>query len=377
LFYISKITPFFFILGIIDLLVGIFLKITHHDYIYYGLVFVFGFIASIIIGAMYQIIPNSQQEKLPYEYFSYINFSFAFLTSLFLILQNYKIASLVFFLLTVFFSIHMSLIVRNVKPITVRFLIASLFYMVLSSAVFLASSYGEISKQAAIHTFTIGTMINAVFGVEFAWIPMFYMQTADFKKGNIVFILNQLITIFALISFGFFSYNMILPVVLSEIAVSLLFISLMISTIKKGKSLIGIPYTVKFFLAGLFFLVGGLVIAMFITILKNPMLIDLHVSFMVLGFGVFTITGGMLHLTPRILWNMVYIKKAQQGKQVPQVNMVIPKNKAETFFRLLMICFIAGIFLEGIGFLYGWTAYFITLIGYYLYFSFKLFKFLV
>jgi len=372
LFYLSKVTPLFFLLALTNLLIGFFLKISSQDYIHYGFVFVFGFIAITIIGAMYQIIPNSQQRQLYLPNLSYISFLLGVILSILLVFQSYKLASIVFFVLVVLFSAHVLPVLKNVKPITIKFLTASLVYMFLSSIVFLLTNFFQIPLQAVIHTFTVGAMINAVFGVEFAWIPMFYMQTVNTKRGNFIFWLNQLSVIFILISFLTLNYKLISFAVLLQILVTVLFLWFVIDTVKRGKALTGIPYAVKFFSAGLSFLLGGLVVAFFVSFTKNHILIDFHIDFMILGFGVFTITGGMLHLTPRILWNIVYVKKAQQGKQVPQVNMVIPKNKAERFFSLLFLSFIIGLLTEGFGFTYGWALFYFVFIFYSIYFVYKL-----
>ncbi len=375
MFYVSKVTPFFFLLALFDLLISIIMKVSGQGYIEYGLLAVFGFIASTIIGAMYQIIPNSQQEKLSYPSLSYLTYLIFVLSSIFLTVGNYKSASLLFFIGVVLFSVHVATTVKNVKPITVRFLTASVFFLILSSVVFLSASFGDIPLQAAIHVFTVGTMINAVLGVEFAWIPMFYMQTVDFRKGNVLFFIAQAVTLFVTVSFFLLDYRILSLAVIFETFVIILFLNIIIPTIKAGKTMAGIPYVVKFFLSGNLFLLAGLIFAFLVTVTKNPHIIGFHIDFMVFGFGVFTIAGGMLHLTPRILWNTVYVKKAQEGKPVPQVGMVIDKKKAEMFFYSLLVSFVISIFLEFLNFIYGWILFVLVLLYFSSFFSYKLYKF--
>ena len=374
MFYVSKITPFFFLLSLFDLFFVIFSKVLGEGYINYGLLAVFGFIASTIVGAMYQIIPNSQQEKLPYPFVSIIVFFLYVIVSISLLINEHKIASIFFFISTVCFTVHITTIIRNIRPITVRFLIASVFYMVLASILFLASSFTKIPVQAAIHAFTVGSMINAVLGVQFAWIPMFYMQQVDFKKGNMLFFLAQISTLAILVSFALFDYRLIFASLIFEIGVIIFYTTIVFPIVKSGKSLIGIPYVVKFFITGLSFLLAGLFIALVITLTRNGLLIAYHIDFMIFGFGVFTILGGILHLTPRIIWNMVYVEKAQKGKSIPQVNKVIPAEKADLFFKLLFISFLIAIISEGVSFVYGWLLFLFVLSVFSFYFGYNLYR---
>ncbi len=374
MFYISNVTLFFFLLAVFDLFIAIILKILGYSYINYGVLSVFGFIATTIIGAMYQIIPNSQQEKLNYSSVSYLTFIVFLLSSIFIMLNNFKSASLLFFLGVVLFSVHISTVLKNVKPITVRFLVSAILFLILSSIVFLSATFGTVPLQAAIHIFTVGTMINAVLGVEFAWIPMFYMQTVDFKKGNILFIIAQISTLFIAVSFLILDYRILSLAVIFETFVIILFLNIIIPVVIAGKKITGIPYTVKFFLTGIVFILLGLILAFVITITGIPKLIGFHIDMMVFGFGIFTIAGGMLHLAPRIVWNMVYIKRVQSGIQMPQVNMVIDRKKADMFFLSLSSAFIFSISVELLGFTYGWMVFFLVLLYFSVYFGYKLFS---
>jgi hypothetical protein len=99
--------------------------------------------------------------------------------------------------------------------------------------------------------------------------------------------------------------------------------------------MIGIPYTVKFFIAGHIFLLTGLILAHIIGVSGIFTLIPYHIDFMVYGFGVFTILGGMLHLTPRIIFNM----RQKAGK-------VLSRQKFENLFKVVCISYLIFVFLK-------------------------------
>jgi len=135
MFYISKVTPLLFILAFINLFVSLYLKISSDNYIQTGLIAVFGFLGIVIISAMYQIIPNSQQEKLKYEFISYIVFLLLVLFSIFIKINQF-IASLLFFVAVILFLFNIFPIIKVVKPITIRYLAVALVYLFFSSLFF-------------------------------------------------------------------------------------------------------------------------------------------------------------------------------------------------------------------------------------------------
>ncbi|MDQ7056531.1 MAG: hypothetical protein Q9M89_08825 [Persephonella sp.] len=61
---------------------------------------------------------------------------------------------------------------------------------------------------------------------------------------------------------------------------------------------------------------------------ENFDMVPLHMTLMVFGFGGLTIAGAMFHLLPRVVWNMVHVKKAQEGKKIPNVFNVLNKREA-------------------------------------------------
>lgn len=201
MFYISKITPLFFILAFINLFLSLYLKAKTGNFIYYGQIAVFGFILNTIIGAFYQVIPNSQQQRLSLEWIEKIVFIIGVLYSVYIALGNFNIAYFFIASQVLIFSFHILSVVKNLKPLTVKYLTASIVFMFLSSIfLFLSLKTDNLSIQVALHTFTVGAMINAILGVQTAWIPMIYMQTlGKTKTGQIVinslFYIHQIIVV--------------------------------------------------------------------------------------------------------------------------------------------------------------------------------------
>ncbi len=346
MFYISKVTPLLFILAFLNLIVSIFLKINGEDYLHIGLTGVFGFIALTLIGAMYQIIPNSQQEKLKFEKISYLVFLLAIIFSIFLWINNLIASSVVYLIMIILFVINIIPVLKNIKPITIKYLLVSVIYFVLSSVFSVLSSFNIVPIQLAIHTLTVGVMINAVLGVQTAWFPLFFMQNLDFQMSNRIFYFMQLSTILVLFSFFTMNYSLIGLSAVIEILSLFLFVLLMIVIVRQGKMLQKIPYAVKLFSAGHLFLFLGLLTAFFVSAFRKFNFLTIHLDFMVYGFSFFTILGGVLHLTPRILWNMVSVKKAQQGKQVPQLNKLLNGETVDKITYLLVGLFGVSLFLE-------------------------------
>ncbi len=346
MFYISKVTPLLFVLAFLNLIVSILIKITGNDYLHTGLIGVFGFIGITLIGAMYQIIPNSQQEKLKSEKLSFVVFLLAVIFSVFLWIYNLKFASFTYLLIVVLFLINLLPVVKNVKPITIRYLVVSLLYFFLSSVFLVLSSFNVVPVQLAVHTLTVGVMINAVLGVQTAWFPLFFMQNLDFQLSNRIFYFIQLSTILVLFSFFSMNYSLIGLSAVIELLSLILFVLLMFVIAKQGKMIQKIPYAVKLFSAGHLFLFLGILTAFFVSAFKKFSFLPVHIDFMVYGFGIFTILGGVLHLTPRILWNMVSVKKAQEGKTVPPIHGVINGKTVDKINYFLIGLFGLSLILE-------------------------------
>ncbi|NPA54642.1 MAG: hypothetical protein GXO21_08270 [Aquificae bacterium] len=346
MFYVSKITPFFFLLAFVDLIFVLFSRFLKYDHIDMALIAVFGFVLHSLIGAMYQIIPNSQQSSLKIPQISYFVFLLSVISSLGMYLKLFEFAATVSLVSVVIFSIHVLTVVKNIQPITVRFLLISIIYMNIASMFFfLAGLTGNILYQTAIHTMTIGSMLNAIIGVQLAWIPMLLMHTLNIKFANGFFYLHQLSTFSLFAAFYHFDYKYIMYAGIFELLVLFIFLYIILKAVfshKLGK----LPYVIKFFLGGLSFLVFGVLMGIHLSASKMLQFIEVHLDAMILGFGGITIFGAMLHLMPRIIWNMVYVKKAQDGKQIPNVYKIINEKEANISFYLLFIGSLIAIVFE-------------------------------
>ena len=359
MFYVSKVSLLFFLLALIGLFLSLVLKATSLDFTHYGKLAVFGFILPTILGAFYQIIPNSQQQKLHSEWIGYIVFVLSVLNLYYLYINDFEKSSFFIVAISLLTVIHLAFVIKNLKPLTVKFLVFANIFMVLSAVFLLLSVKNpQFSLQIAIHTFTIGVMVNAVLGVQTAWIPMIYMRQLGETKVAKLFLslsvyLHQIIILGVLTGFYFGNYKLVSGFALIELAFIILFLKFVFyDSIKPQLKLHGIPYQIKFFLTGQILLIVGLVIAHIIGISNKFELIPYHIDFMVYGFAVFTIIGGMVHLSPRIIWNLVYIKKAQAMKQIPNVKGVISRNKAEKLYIVALAGYITFLVLD---FMFGNT----------------------
>ena len=345
MFYVSKMTPFFFLLAFTEVLFASFSKALGYDYTFVGIICVFGFILHTIIGAAYQIIPNSQQVQLKNEKLQIFVFISAALSSFFMFMKNYPIASLFTITSVVLFTIHVLPAVKNIQPITIKFLLASLVYMNLGAA-FFAMAYlpldtiPSVPSQLAIHSITAGVMLNAIIGVELAWIPMILMHTLNLRLAKAIFFIFQLGIIVLLLGFAVLMYKIAAVggiIILSGI---LIFLWIVLDSVRKSTHK-EIPFVIKFFIAGHIFLVIGILVGLHLAGSQRFNLIPIHMDLMVFGFGGMTIFGAMFHLLPRIVWNMVHVKKAQEGKKIPNVFNILKKNEAMISLYVLFF----GVFL--------------------------------
>lgn len=337
MFYVSKVSPFFFLIAILSLLLSLGFKVTgSHSHTFF-ISLVFGFIGTTLVGAMYQIVPNSQNRRLSLSWISYIVF-LGVLTALSLLYLGYfKAGSIILFLSYSVFFIHLLLNIRNWMPLTVRFLGFSLFYLLLSSLfLFLHFSLGIVPFQLAIHTLTVGSMLNAIYGVEIAWIPMLLMETLNIRKSQRLFYFKQASTALVLVSFFLLNYKLIALSLLLEVSVALYYIYLIYSLIKQRRMPSPLPYVVKVFIVALLFLPLGFLIAGAMASHPKtlPVLLNLHIDLLVYGFGAFTIFGGMAHLFPRILWNW---KFAKMGGKAPAINELIAEEEFPKFLEMSLI----------------------------------------
>ncbi|WP_456382441.1 hypothetical protein [Persephonella sp.] len=341
MFYISKMTPFFFLLAFTDLFIAVFSQALGFDYVFVGILGVFGFILHTIIGAAYQIIPNSQQTQLKNEKLQIFVFITSALGSFFIFMQNYPIAALFTLTAVVIFTVHVLPALKNLQPVTIKFLVASLVYMNVGAFLF-AMAYIPVQGlpfvpfQLAVHTITAGVMLNAIIGVEIAWIPMLLMHTLNVKLARGVFYILQLGIAVLLIGFGMLNYKVVAAGSVVILVGLLLFLWIVFNAVRNTTHK-EIPYVIKFFIAGQVFLIAGLLSGAHLAGSENFDMVPLHMNLMVFGFGGLTIAGAMFHLLPRIVWNMVHVKKAQEGKQIPNVFNILKKNEAMLSFYILII----------------------------------------
>ncbi len=311
MFYISKVSPFIFCLGIFNLIYSVIYKSFYGIDGKFLVLLIYGFICTVIIGAMYQIIPNSQGGKLKHAYISYIVFVGLILFSLFSYISFITISTFFFFISILILLTHLLPTIKNWHPPTVKFLGASLIYLFLSSLLLLLSGFGLINIQTAVHTATVGVLLNAVYGVELAWIPMLTMTAVDLKKANLLFYVKQISTPLFILAFYTLEYKYVGMASLLEIGIALSFIVLVYTTLRKRKGLANVPTVVKVFLYALLLLPVGMILGSYMAFHpKNiNLFINLHINVLVYGFAVFTVFGGIFHLLPRIVWNWLYAGK--------------------------------------------------------------------
>ncbi len=348
MFYISGITLLFFVFAFIDLIASLIVKAFYDNYLWYGQIAVFGFILHTIIGALYQIVPNSQQTTLKFPFLSKIVFILSVISSLYLYMGKFDVAYFFIAAVVLIFTFHISFIIKDISSLTVKYILASIIFTALSGvSLILSIEFSNIPQQVAFHLFTIGGMINAVLGVQTAWIPMIYMQPLGKTKVgkliiNSLFYIHQFIVISIILSFWIGDYKLLASFAIIELAIILLFLKyIFFDSIKPQIKLYGIPYTVKFFISGHLFLILGILTAHIIGISHRFELIDYHVTFVIYGFGIFTILGGVLHLTPRMIFNLKQNKKS---------GFSLSRGKLEFLFKIILGSYLMFIILNVYGF---------------------------
>ncbi|GAB6066208.1 hypothetical protein JCM9492_13000 [Aquifex pyrophilus] len=337
MFYVSKITPFLFALGILNLFLSLIFKISG-DIQGFAVLSVFGFIGLVLLGAMYQIIPNSQNRKLPREWVSYIVLLIVLYAFLNIYGGDLREGGFFLFLSSLIFLFHVIPVLKNTAPLTVRFLIASVLYLSLSFLLLWLYALGYVPLQLAVHTLTVGSMLNAVYGVELAWIPMLLMTTINIRKAEKIFIAKQGSTILFLLTFWSLNYKLIALVSLLELGIALAFIYLLYDMMKRRTMATPLPPVVKLFFVALGMLPLGMIVGILGASYPDMLsrLIFIHADLMVYGFGAFTIFGGMMHLLPRIVWNW----KTQKGEaQNLSINEILGDKDINEFIEMALILY--------------------------------------
>ncbi|MEZ0361417.1 MAG: hypothetical protein ABWK04_05935 [Hydrogenobacter sp.] len=309
MFYVSKVSLFFFVLAWVDLFFSLIYKSLSLNLEAVWMIAVFGFIAHTIMSAMYQLIPNSQGRSLKFPQVSYIVFSLSLFASLFLYAGWFHYASYICALVSIIFFVHIFISVKNWGPVTVKFLGLSALYFLISSIFLLLSDLGYVPPQVAVHTLTLGFMLNAVMGTQLAWIPMLYMEALNVKYGIYLFYVSLLALPPFLFSFYILNYKFIALLSILPIVVVSYFLWIIYSVFSGRRMPKEIPLAVRYFILAMVFLPFGMLIGVLMA--GNnliPLLIRPHIDLLVYGFTATTIMGGVAHLYPRIVYGWMQSK---------------------------------------------------------------------
>ncbi|MDQ7082625.1 MAG: hypothetical protein Q9N34_06500 [Aquificota bacterium] len=303
MFHVSRISPAFFAVSLLSLITAVVLKA------FYGLTWAFilsasfGFIGSVLMGAIYQILPNSQNRPLRLPSLSYVVFLVYTSGLLLLSFGVREWGSIVLLLAVLVFAVHLTTALRNLAPVTVRLILLSVLCLLASAILLVLHSTGaEVPLRAVVHTLTVGAMLSAVYGVQMAWIPMLLMTALDLRKAMRVFYLKLVSTPLLVISLV--AGKLVYVPALFEFVIAVYFLYIVYDLFKGRTSPAPVPPVVKLLVLGLIPLPFGLVIGLVMA--SSPQsagyLTGLHTDLVVFGFGSFTVLGGVAHLTPRIVW---------------------------------------------------------------------------
>jgi len=336
MYYLSKITPFFFVKAFVFLGLSLFLRHSQ-DWALFVMLLIYGFVAPMLVGAMYQIVPNSQNRRLFLPQLSYLTF-FLNIIALLLFLMSQKLLGSVFLLFSyILFSVSILPTVKNRQPITVKFLLSSWFFLILSALFLLLSQVGIVPFQLVVHSLTIGSLLNAVYGVELAWIPMLTMTTLNFKDALRFFYAKQFSTLLMLLSFYITTINLLAFASLVEFALSLLFLLQIYRLLRQRRVKVPLPIVVKFFLFGMGLLPFGLLVGVVMSFERalTPFLVGIHYGLLIYGFAVFTVFGGVAHLLPRILYTWRF-----SGVQGVSISDLVDELAFPTFFKFSIVFYL-------------------------------------
>lgn len=364
MFYVSKVSLFFFVLAWVDLFFSLIYKSLSLNLEAVWMIAVFGFIAHTIMSAMYQLVPNSQGRSLKFPEVSYIVFSLSLFTSLFLYAGWFHYASYIYALVSIIFFVHIFISVKNWGPVTVKFLGLSAFYFLISSIFLLLSDIGYIPPQIAVHTLTLGFMLNAVMGTQLAWIPMLYMEALNVKYGIYLFYASLLALPPFLFSFYILNYKFIALLSILPIAVVSYFLWIIYSVFSGRRMPKEIPLAVRYFILAMVFLPFGMLIGVLMA--GNnliPILIRLHIDLLVYGFTATTIMGGIAHLYPRIIYGWMQSKGVNVSIQTLIDEVLIRKLLPYVTFSVfwMSFCDVMGdffLYFSALPYIFLWLLFF-------------------
>jgi len=358
MFFISEVSPLFFILSIIWLIIDLILKaFTNTNNINIFLITLYGFFLNVIIGAMYQLIPNSIMKKPKFPKLSFITLGLSVLNGFIMFLWYFGILGNIYFsisniVLIFAFLIHISTALKIPNSITAKFLSASLIFLTINALEMLFYAFNKINIFFLIHTFTIGFVINAVIGVELALVPLLYMEPLNMGLANKLFWVHQISASILIASFYIFDLRLIYFAGILEFIVLGFFVYLIYKTIENRKFPKNITYTLRYFFLGLGFLLLGVSFGLLVASSKlEPFL---HADVMIYGFGLITVLGGIFHFMPRILWNKYYANKVGE-QNTPPIDAMINQNVVKNllpfigFGLFLLIVFESNHHLKPVG----------------------------
>ena len=215
MFFISEASPLFFLLSILMLTIDLILKaFTNTNNINIFLIALYGFFINVIIGAMYQLIPNSLMKKPKFPKLSFITLGLSVLNGFIMFFWYFGILGDIYFsfsntLLILVFIAHISTVLKLPNSITAKFLTARLIFLMLNSIELLFYAFNKINIFFLIHTFTIGFVINTVIGVEFALVPLLYMEPINMGLTNKLFWIHQISASILIASSYIFDFRLI------------------------------------------------------------------------------------------------------------------------------------------------------------------------
>ncbi len=329
MFFISEVSPLFFILSLVWLTLGLGIRaFSDINNINIFLMTLYGFFLNVIMGAMYQLIPNSLMKKpiLPKFSFGVFGFSllniFVSLLWFFGFLENIYFAFSTAFLMLIF-VVHVSTALKKPNSITPKFLSASLIFMLINAFILVLWAFNKVNIFFLIHTFTLGVILNAIIGVELALVPLLYMEPFNMSHANKLFYLHQISVLGLLVSFYYENLNFVYIAGIFEFFTVGFFIYIVYKSMENRKFPKNIPYTLRYFFLGLGFLMIGIVFGLLASRgYLNPFL---HADIMIYAFGATTVFGGIFHFMPRILWNKYYKDKIGTPN-IPPIDSMIDQD---------------------------------------------------
>ncbi len=345
MFYLSKVSIPFFFLAVLDLLYSLAVKSLQLEPKAIWITAVFGFIAHTIMSAMYQIVPNSQGKPLRFAWLSYAVLLLSFFASLLFYSFQWLYGSFVYAITSLLFAVNILLSVRNWQAITVKFIGLGTLYFLLASFFLLLSEFGFIPLALAVHTLTLGFMLNVVIGVELAWIPMLYMEPLNITFSKRLFYLSLFYLPIFLFGFYLLDYRLISIASLLVLAFSGYFLYILYSVFSKRRMPKEIPLVVRYFILALTMLPFGLLLG---SVMAGEglvsYLIPLHFDILIYGFTGITIMGGLSHLYPRIIYNWRF-----SGVQGVSISDLVSENALKRIFVLLPFSLVWMTFADAFG----------------------------